>query len=323
MKKISLFLLLMCSVLLLQAQDLMLINSYHVGHPGSDLRVKGFKHALPKKIQIHELHMDTKRKAATAFANIRQQTLNTFKKIKPDIVVLNDDNALRMLGEHIANTGTPVVFMGINNNPRIYFNNSIPKNVTGVLERHLLIPLVRYFKNFVAMPKKRVLILFDKSKTSSSIIETSLFGKTSFAFGGIDINVQMHESAKDYIRAAQTAAKKYDFIILDTFYTLREGNDKTAKPKDVLLSINRTSKIPVFAVTDYSVGKNAAAGALTMSMEGHGAEAAQMAQQILNGQDISINYRSTKSELFVFNKEMLKKYQIKLPQYISQQAIYR
>ncbi len=307
----------------LHAKEVLLINSYHVGHGGSDLRVRGFKSALPEDIQIHEVYMDTKRKPASQFESIAQQTWGTFQKIKPDLVIVNDDNALRMLGEKISNTGTPVVFMGINNNPRSYFTMTIPKNVSGVLERHLIVPLVRYFKSFVPMKKKRVLILFDESKTSTSVIATALYGKHTLSFGKVTIIVKKYSLAKDYIQAATDAALEYDFVVLDTFYTLKDINGKPVKYQDVLLAINHASKIPVFGVTDYSVGKDATAGALTMSMEKHGAVAATYTQKILEGKKLPNNYRNSKSDIFVFNQTMLDKYQLTLPEPIRKQAIFR
>ena len=307
----------------LHAKDVLLINSYHVGHGGSDLRVRGFKSALPKDIQIREVYMDTKRKPANQFALITQQTWNTFQEIKPDLVIVNDDNALRMLGEKISNSGTPVVFMGINNNPRAYFTTAIPKNVSGVLERHLIVPLVRYFKSFVPMKKQRVLILFDKSKTSTSVITTALYGKHSLKFGGVTIVVRKYALAEDYIQAATDAALEYDFVVLDTFYTLKDKNGSPVKYQDVLLAINRASKIPIFGVTDYSVGEDAAAGALTMSMEKHGGVAATYVQKILDGKQLPNHYRNSKSDRFVFNQKMLDKYQLILPEPIRKQALFR
>lgn len=234
----------------LQAQQALLVNSYHIGHSGSDLRVRGFKERFPVQHTLHEIYMDTKRRPAKDFKGIANQVWSTFQSLKPKVVVLNDDNALRLLGARISEAGTPAVFMGINNNPRLYFEGSIPQNVIGILERHLIIPLVRHFSDFVPLKHNRVLVLFDESKTSDAVINVSLYGKTTFKVSGITIDVQKHLRADQYISAALNASKNYDFIVLDTFYTLQDANGKTMKGAKVLAAINHSSKIPMFGVTN-------------------------------------------------------------------------
>jgi len=307
----------------LQAEVALLINSYHVGHSGSDLRVNGFKDRFPPGHLLHELYMDTKRKLPSEFDSITDHAWTTYQNLKPDVVVLNDDNALRLLGARITNAGTPVVFMGINNNPRLYFSGVIPESVTGILERHLLVPLVRHFTSFVPMKHKRVLILFDESKTSDAVIDVSLYGKGTLDVGGITVDVQKHGLANDYINAAINASKNYDFTVLDTFYTLKTGTGKIVKGLEILSAINRSSQIPIFGVTDYAVGEKATVGAMAMSMEKHGADAAELTAGILDSGKVKSHYQSTKSDLFVFNKSMLNKYKLTLPPELINQVIYR
>jgi len=307
----------------LQAEVALLINSYHVGHSGSDLRVSGFKKRFLSNHELHEIYMNTKRKSPNKFSSIADRAWSNYQNLKPDVVILNDDNALRLLGVRISNTGTPVVYMGINNNPRLYFGGVIPNNVIGVLERHLIVPLVRHFTTFVPMKNKRVLILFDESITSNAIIDISLYGKTQLIVKGITVDIQKHTLADDYINAAIKASKDYDFTVLDTFYTLKTSTGELVTGNEILSAINRSSKIPMFSVTDYAVGENAAVGSMFMSMEKHGADAAELTVEILESGKFQSQYHSTKSDTFVFNKSMLKRFNLTLPPELIDQAIYR
>jgi len=307
----------------LQAEVALMINSYHVGHDGSDLRVHGFKERFPQDHQLHELYMDTKRKSSSEFNAIAENVWATYQRLKPNVVVLNDDNALRLLGARISSTGTPVVFMGINHNPRLYFSGVIPQNVVGILERHLIVPLVRYFTTFVPMKNKRVLILFDESKTSDAIIDVSLHGKERLNVSGVTVDIQKHALADDYINAAINASMDYDFTVLDTFYTLKTSTGSIVTSDEILSAINHSSKIPMFGVTDYAVGDNAAVGAMAMSMEKHGADAAELTERILDSDNFRSHYQTTKSDIFVFNKSMLDRYKLILPPELIDQVIYR
>jgi len=307
----------------LKAEVVLLINSYHVGHGGSDLRVSGFKERFPLRYKLHELYMDTKRKSPNEFDAIADRTWSKYLNLKPDVVILNDDNALRLLGARISNNETPVVYMGINNNPRLYFGGVIPQNVIGVLERHLIVSLVRHFSTFVPMKNKRVLILFDESKTSDSVIDVSLHGKKQLVVNDITVDIQKHMFADDYINAALNASEGYDFTVLDTFYTLKTSTGQQVTGNEILSAINRTSKIPMFSVTDYAVGENAAVGSMFMSMEKHGADAAELTVEILDSGKFQLQYHSTKSDTFVFNKSMLKRFNLTLPPELIDQAIYR
>ena len=320
---LALFFITLLFTLPLEAEVVLMINSYHVGHGGSDLRVKGFKESFPSDHQLRELYMDTKREPPSKFDSIAERAWVTYLSLKPDVVVLNDDNALRLLGAKISAAGTPVVFMGINNNPRLYFSGPIPRNVIGILERHLLIPLVRHFTAFVPMKNKRVLILFDESKSSDAVIDVSLHGKDSFKVGDITVDIQKHTFADEYINAAINASEHYDFTVLDTFYTLKTGTGEPVTSDKVLIAINRSSKIPMFSVTDYAVGENAAVGAMSMSMEKHGADAAELTKEILTPGKFKTRYLSTQSDIFVFNKPMLDRYKLILPPELLDQVIYR
>ena len=92
-----------------------------------------------------------------------------YSEINPVLVMIGDDNALRLLGPKLSKTRTPVVFFGINNNPRYYFdNNQLPKNMKGVLERTPIGPWLRYLHKIIPDAKK-ALILMDASPTSEAI----------------------------------------------------------------------------------------------------------------------------------------------------------
>lgn len=159
------------------AANVLVISSYHPENSWTADCLNGVKDTLGTKHDINFVYMDTKRKPQSEYPQIAQKTLSQVDSIKPDIVMLADDNALSFLGQTISDNQIPVVFYGINNNPRVYFaTERLPANVYGILERHLLLPLVRHINIIVPMKHKKVLLLFDDSNTSKSIIDVELKG---------------------------------------------------------------------------------------------------------------------------------------------------
>ena len=134
----SLLLLLLSTLSLpLWAANILVISSYHPEYLWDQSYNKGLLDGLQGEHKITHFYMDTKRHPREKFDEIAQQAIAFYLKSKPDLVVLGDDNAINYLANEIASLGTPVVFLGMNENPRLKGFVGHPK-ITGVLERPLL-----------------------------------------------------------------------------------------------------------------------------------------------------------------------------------------
>lgn len=93
------------------------------------------------------------------------------------LVILGDDNAINLLARRITADNTPVVYLGMNGNPRDHGFYGV-KNLTGVLERPLMKRNVHEMGQ-LADGAKRALILFDDSEVSRTAIEAEFGSKNS------------------------------------------------------------------------------------------------------------------------------------------------
>lgn len=84
--------------------------------------------------------MDTKRIPAREYSVAADRAFQAYQQLKPDLVVLGDDNALYYLLPKLYNEPISIVFLGINSNPRELLDEySGIAQVTGILEQPLFV----------------------------------------------------------------------------------------------------------------------------------------------------------------------------------------
>ncbi len=227
------------------AAKILIINSYHPENIWTMNCLQGVSDTLGNQHDIEILYMNTKRKPKAEFNQIAKDTLEQAEKINPDLIMLADDNALSLLGQDLSKKDIPIVFYGINNNPRVYFKpERLPNNVFGVLERHLILPLVRHIKNIAPIKHNRILVLLDDSTTSQSIKAVGLKGDDQNIVGDTEVNAQTVRYFDDWKQHVLQAGESYDAIILQTWYTvLDRKSGQVINEKEVL---DWTGKIPQF-----------------------------------------------------------------------------
>ncbi|WP_237360341.1 ABC transporter substrate-binding protein [Vibrio marisflavi] len=267
--------------------------------------------------------MDTKRTPIESHIKVADSIIEKVQNLKPDVVLLADDNALKLLGPELSKQNYPLVYYGINNNPRVYFEpERLPKNVYGVLERQLIIPLVRHLQIMLNTSKNHVLILFDDSNTSKSIINVALEGKSTSNAGKTNISWKMIGDFADWKKEIRNSDKHYDAIIVDTWFTVKDKNQKVLNEEYVLSWTGEHSPVPVFTMADYAVGNDKAIGAFVLNGYDQGKEAALIALQIINGEKPT-RVKQIKSGTFYVNKEGFDKFGIKVPNRLKNFVIYR
>ena len=117
-------------------KDILIIESYHSGYQWSRDYVNTISNSL-SEFTVQHFQMDTKRLPATMYPARAEKAWKVIQAIDPLLIFLGDDNALQYLSHRLSTTNYPVVYLGINSNPR---NSGVYKykNITGILERPLL-----------------------------------------------------------------------------------------------------------------------------------------------------------------------------------------
>ncbi|MBF0417097.1 MAG: hypothetical protein HQL86_02475 [Magnetococcales bacterium] len=178
-------------------QRILIVSSYHRDYLWSQDTQRGVNHALlelryfdrqeqverfirddqveTSRVVLRKLWMDTKRKSTPE--EMEESARRVFEEVHafaPDLLILGDDNAVRLIGSHYLDTPIPVVFWGVNMSPLKYgLVDSIERpghNVTGVYQPGYLREGLAFLRRLV--PGIRTLgVLADDSENSQAKIK--------------------------------------------------------------------------------------------------------------------------------------------------------
>ena len=291
------------------AADVAFIHSYHQGYPWVQEYRDGFLSGVNGH-SISEYEMDTKRKPATEYEAIANQTWQFIQEQQPKVVVLADDNALKLLGSRIVEAQIPLVFLGINANPRHYI--TLDKNVSGSLERPLLKRSVFMLRQLMPSIRK-VKVLMDRNPTSYAILETSFDDKFKQTISDIEVDITLEESFHDWkATVAKTKENGYDAIIIANYAALTNRFCENVSLDKVSHWTSRTSPLPVFAFWSYSIGEGKAIGGLIINGTEQGLAAAEKVNHFfVKGTLPAIS--TPKRGTFMFSQHELDRWGIELP----------
>lgn len=299
------------------AKRVVFIHSYHLHYPWVEQYSSGFLSTIDD-ITLFEYEMDTKRKHQHDFLNIADNAWLFIQQHQPDLVVLADDNALKMLGPRLLNKNIPIVFLGINANPRNYL--SLRANISGVLERPLMKRSVAMLKQID--PKyRRVKVLMSNSVSSRVILNTSFSNKNRQKIMGIDVTSSMLDTFQAWKKEVSISKKEgYQAIILATYGALKDNKQQHVPLNTVSEWTSKHSPIPVFAFWSFSVGKNKAIGGFLISGRQQGIEAAKKVNYFFKTGNMPHISTPTQGTL-MFSQHELDRWKITLPKQISDQAL--
>ncbi|MCJ2163412.1 MULTISPECIES: ABC transporter substrate binding protein [unclassified Pseudodesulfovibrio] len=305
---------------LAEQRTVLIVYSYDEGLAWTRQCDKGIREALPGDVSIERLFMDTKRIPQEKFISRAEMVVKEFRRIQPDLVMVSDDTALRLVGPEIAATGVPVVYFGINGNPRDYFV-SLPKNVTGLIERIPLLHWVRILFDIIPEADS-LLVLMDTSPTADAIIKSSFRGRDWIEFEEKTVGWKKATDWADWQRSVLESES--EIILMPIYHSLKNENGTHIPYDEVVSWTSKNSPVPVFATQDYAVGDQGVIGALVVFGEEHGRLAGVIAKKILDG--ISVLDLSTADDqhgIMYFNPKGLKRFDIHLPKAFEGKVIYK
>jgi len=299
------------------AQGLVFIHSYHYAYPWVKEYRSGFKQHIAN-IDVHEFQMDTKRRPQSEFYAAAEEAWSFIVKNSPEMVVVADDNALRLLGPRLIEQQIPFFFLGINANPRNYI--AITSNVSGVLERPLMKRSV-YMISKVLPDVKRIQVLMDATPTSKAILETSFSNQLNQTITGIEVDTRLVARWEEW-QALVIDAKKngFDAVIIANYAALKDTQGTHYTLDHVSEWTSDNSSVPLFAFWSYSVGVKKAVGGLSISAFDQGAVVAKLINQYLVD-GVMPMIATPERGAFVFSKTELERWQLSLPSEIKNKAV--
>nr|WP_315253390.1 ABC transporter substrate binding protein [uncultured Duganella sp.] len=303
------------------AAVILLIESYHADFEWD----AGYKAALQARLEpAHRLlsfELDTKRLPPERHAAMADQAWAVYLKLQPALVILGDDAALSMLAARLAATATPVVYLGINNNPRAYFDPAKVRNITGVLERPLVKRNVAQLRRILPAAR-RVLFLFDTSITSTVLFSEVFHGNARQQIEGLAVDIKLINEWRDWQAEVLGArANGYHAIFVGTYQAVHGDATLPRADMSLLRWSSANAGVPLFGLWDFYVGADRAAGGLVLDGREQGMAAADLALRILAGAAPGSIYPVTAQRgRFVFSRTQLARYGIALPAEIAAQS---
>ncbi|WP_165901789.1 ABC transporter substrate-binding protein [Reinekea marinisedimentorum] len=304
-----------------ERQTILVIQSYHAEYLWDKSYLESLRSSLGAGYDVITFEMDTKRLPESQFAKQADAAWKLYKKLKPDLVVLGDDNALKFLGEKLGRTKTPVVYLGINNDPANY-NIADFDNLTGILERPLLKRSISLISEI--MPVNKLLIMFDSGTTAQTVLEQTFENSTTYTLGNVQADIFLMNSFDDWKRAVQQSRNNgYDALIIGLYQTLRDENNNHVSADDVLAWTDENTPIPPFSFWDFSVRSAHSIGGYVLHGEQQGLAAGIMIKSILSGVKPALIYPITADRGgFLFSRSQISRWGIELPDYITSNASF-
>lgn len=304
-------------------KDIVIVESYSKNYKWDADYCKVLKDKFGKKYNLTFFEMDTKRIPKTEHEKMGNKAWELIQKVKPILTIVGDDAALKFVGPRLEDNKMRTVYIGINNNPRVYFDKE-PKYITGVLERPLMRRSAIFIKDLIPNTKK-VLILFDSDRTSQIVHEDFFSGKPSIVFSGITYDIYLNSTFTEWQKRILEAPGQYDAIVTGLYSTLTDENNKNVDSEKVMNWSAQNTKIPLFAFWDFTVGKNKAMGGLVMTGASQGKSASEIVEKLLNNPNLlpsSLFPIYLQEGKFIFSKYELSRFKLTLPNDIKDEAIF-
>lgn len=303
-----------------QQKSILVVESYNAEYSWDASYKKALQDNLGAKYKLEFFEMDTKRLSTDQHQKMSDLAWKKYLDLKPDLVVLGDDAALKYLANRFIETKTPVVFLGINNNPRTYITTPA-KNFTGVLERPLLKRSIANLHELLPAAKK-VLVLFDNDLTAQVVKKESFYDKGSIDVGGITVDLRLLGTLDAWHETILSTKGQYDAIIIGLYQAVKNTDGTPANPEELITWASKNTPVPPFAFWDFGVGANKSIGGLVLDGKSMGESASVMVKKILEegATPSSIIFDFNNRGLFLFSKAQLTKWKLTLPKDILSKA---
>ena len=255
------------------AGKVLFVNSYHQGYPWSDGEEAGAQQALTGSgVQLEFFRMDTKRNPEAKWFDEQSKKLKAkIDAEKPDVVIVADDNAARVMAKHYKNNGQKWVYCGVNWDPA---NHGLPyDNATGMTEVALVDKVIETLKGYAK--GKRVGFLTVDSETEHT--EARAYAKQLKLSFAKEKFVKTLAEWKDEFRKMQG---EVDVLFFGNFAGINDWNEAEAAAWAL-----EYSRIPSGSTYDFTMPYTMLG--MTKNAEEQGVWAGKAALQIVKGAKVS------------------------------------
>ena len=232
-----------------------IVHSYSKDFYWTNEVENGFLNTLMEQFEIQIVSKDYL-DAKSDPDGVKARAEKIYSKLKSssfDLLFITDDDAFFLVGKHYFNTKTKVVVAGINS-PLLEFGKSesevirnLPKNVSGVLERYSIFPLVQFIRDILPQ-KKNLILLFDKSKTSNGVYDNLILEISSAkSIGGLKIKSIIRSDNLSIWKNTMQKANFQDVILIFPFSNIKRNSPNLKKIDDFASWLVKQSSVPEFA----------------------------------------------------------------------------
>ncbi len=303
-------------------KSLLLVESYDSDFAWDNTYRQAIIKALGPAYRLATFEMDTKHLPKEQHAAMADRAWAKYLESSPDLVLLADDTALALLARRFAETKTPVVYLGINNNPRAYIPAQA-SNFTGILERPLLKRSIASITKILP-GSKNILLLLDDDATSHIILQELFSGRRIQTIAGVQVEIVLAKDFSEWQNALRRANKSHNACIIGLYQALTDDKQRSVPESTVMHWSVTHASIPLFAFWDFAVGPNKTAGGLVFSGEDMGTQAALLVKRILEEgtPPSSITPVFNNAGKYVFSRQQLQRWRIALPPEIASLATF-
>jgi len=309
-KTIILFFYLLLLSHLFAKEKILIIHSYNPDISWVQDQTSGIKSILSNKYEYYEFYMNTKQIPKNKFKEKADEALQYYKRIKPNLVITTDDNALKLVGQQISKN-TPLVFGGVNGHIR----NDYPwilKNlkVTGVLERPLIKRSIFELKKGFNI-KGKVLILLGVSPTAKAFYDDEMKENGEFK-NMIESDIFISGNFEEWKKVILSSKEKgYSMLMIAGNQAMHDSNKKHINANYISQWISSNSPIPPFTIHSDQIGKNLLIGGTIINGVSMGKDTGRVAKYMLNQKSHTNNRIQINRQIeFKFSNTELEKWKL-------------
>ncbi|MGF1719336.1 hypothetical protein L4D20_04730 [Vibrio kyushuensis] len=269
------------------SSSVLVIESYHSEYDWDKSYIQGLESSLSSDVELATFQMDTKRIPENEYEKMADEAYQYYQKVRPSIVVLGDDNALRYMYPKLYDEPISIVFLGVNSNPRSLLNKyQGAASVTGVLEQPLFVKTMADIGSMIADDKRKIRIMFDSGITSQIAID---YMKTQTQSISNNLNIEIEllalETLEQWHHSVENSAREeVSAIVVGLYHTIVDKQGSSVLADEVLRWTNQHSTVPLFGFWDFSIGGGKAAGGVVLFGELQGQQAGELVMRILGGE---------------------------------------
>lgn len=272
-------------------------------------------------VTVRYHYMDLKNHGDEAFKRTSAEiTRRTIDRWQPDILILFDDVAQKLVGvNYIDKPGMSIVYGGMNGTEADYGYDKAA-NVTGILERK---PLKAVEDTVMMMwqasggdPEQKPSVLLVGDASFSFNAGLTAYEPPQYTFNQVEwLPPEGADVWEDYQKLVQRIHMKADILFVSDWRMIKKVRDgkEFVPPKEVMKWTEENCRIPILSLV--SVGTEDGGG-LAVAASGYeqGEEAARMAYAIAKGKPASeIPNKSTEQFLISLRKSAIEKRHLKVP----------